>query len=209
MSAYPAVGRRAIRASTRESAWHQFSVRVVRDLADYQMAVAIRAAAFMSEQSCPFDEEYDGNDLTATHLLAFQGDSPVATLRLRWFAGFGKVERVCVLKQWRGSEVIKVLLAHAFEISARKGYRRMIAQIQARLWPVWSRMLNCSLREDRQSFSFSDYDYREIDIPLPAHPKALRPDTDPYVIIRPEGDWDRRGVLERSVEDEVKETKAA
>lgn len=205
----PDIGAEVLRRRIPDAAFNKFDVRLVRDLSDYQMMVTVRAMAFMAEQKCPYKEEYDGNDLTATHLLAFDGDEPVATLRLRWFADFGKVERVCIIAPYRGSPVVRVLLAHAFEFAARKGYQHMIAQIQSRLWPVWSRMLNCRLRTERKEFVFSDYSYYEIDIPVPEHPKRLDPDADPYLIIRPEGDWDRPGVLESSTERLAGSDKAA
>lgn len=85
----------------------------------------------------------------------------------------------------------------------------MIAQIQARLWPLWSRLLKCRLREDRPGFVFSDYDYLEIDIPLPVHPRAIGPDADPYLMIRPEGAWDTEGVLELSARRSADQEKAA
>lgn len=198
MSDAARLGSQVLRRTVPAEAWHDFKVEIVRTLDDYQRIVALRAVAFMAEQNCPFEEEFDGNDFAATHMLAFAGGEAVAALRLRWFASFGKVERVCVAPGHRGSPALTVLLAHAFEHAARKGYKLMIAQIQARLWPLWSRLLRCRLRANRPPFTFSDYDYLEIDIPLPVHPKAIGPDADPYLVIRPEGEWDREGVLDAS-----------
>lgn len=193
---YPETGLNALRRKPTEDNLNSADVRVVRTLEDLQKAWALRAAVFLAEQECPYAEEYDGNDLVAMHLLLEKQGEPVGTLRLRWFAGFGKVERVCVLPHARGAHAERVLLAHAFEIAARKGYRMMIGQIQARLWPLWSRTLHCHLRSDRPAFSFSGYDYLEIDIPLPAYTDALSPRSDPFVLIRPEGHWGQPGVLE-------------
>ncbi|WP_233355687.1 GNAT family N-acetyltransferase [Henriciella litoralis] len=178
-------------------------VSTARSLDDLHRVFMIRAIVFMAEQECPFDEEYDGNDLACLHLIARIDGEPVGTLRLRWFAGFGKIERVCILPRARGHRLDRILLAHALEIAARKGYRLMIGQIQARLWPLWSRVLHCHLQEDRAKFSFSDFEYLEIHIPVPRHPDALSPTSDPYVLIRPEGDWDRRGILEASTDRTV------
>jgi len=38
-------------------------VEVVRDLNEYMKVVAIRASVFLAEQDCPYDEEFDNNDL--------------------------------------------------------------------------------------------------------------------------------------------------
>ncbi len=192
------VGQSGLSSELKSADIDRFKIEMVRTLDAYQKMVALRAITFMAEQDCPYDEEYDGNDLCASHLLAYADGQPVATLRLRWFAGFGKVERVCVLPAYRGSNVVKVMLAAAFELGARKGFRRMTAQIQARLWPLWSRILNCNLLKDRPSLFFSDFEYYEIEIPLAAHPEAIRYNSDPYQMIRPEGAWDEPGVLDAS-----------
>ena len=192
------IGQSGLSRPLRQKDVDRFQVEMVRTLDSYQKMVALRALTFMAEQDCPFDEEYDGNDLCASHLLAYADGQPIATLRLRWFAGFGNIARLCVQPRFRGTNVVKVMLAASFELGARKGFRRMTAQIQARLWPLWSRTLNCRLLKDRPSLFFSDYEYYEIEIPLAAHPEAIRYNSDPYQMIRPEGAWDEPGILDES-----------
>ena len=209
MLRFPTVGIQALRRQPQDEDLNAFEVRMARDLNDFQKMSIVRSVAFIDEQDCPFAEEFDGNDLSASHLLAYYDGEPIGTLRLRWFANFGKVERVCVMPKFRGSKAVSVLLAHAFEIAARKGYRTMIAQIQARLWPLWSHMLHCELRSSRPSFYFSDFEYFEIDIPLRLHPDAIRKDVDPYVMIRPEGEWDQPGILDGSLKRTEHKDKAA
>ena len=192
------IGQSGLRKPLAQDMIDNFDIEVVRSFDAYQKVVAVRTLTFLGEQDCPYEEEFDGNDLCACHLLAHLNGQPIATLRLRWFAGFGKIERVCVLEAHRNSGVIKVLLAAACELSARKGFRRTTAQIQARLWPLWSKTLNCELIEDRPSFYFSDYEYKEMVISIAPHPQAIRMTSDPYVVIRPEGEWDTPGVLDAS-----------
>ncbi len=196
----PLTGASLLRKPLPDEAYARYCVRLVRDPSDFLKVASVRAATYMAEQACPYEEEFDGNDFCATHVIALDGRNPVGTLRLRWFAGFAKLERVCVLPAYRGTPVVKMMLAECFEIASRKGYERMIGQIQARLWPLWSHVFRCRLRSDRPSFSFSDFEYVEVDIPLPRHPRAIEADEDPYVIIRPEGEWDHAGILEKSVE---------
>ncbi len=61
----------------------------------------LRAAVFMGEQACPYWEEYDGNDYTASHLILYVDGEPAASMRVRWFAGFAKLERAIILKRYR------------------------------------------------------------------------------------------------------------
>ena len=209
MMTRPQIGPQGLCRPVPEEAWRRYSARPARTLEDYQMVAAIRAAVFMAEQACPYDEEFDGNDLCGTHFLLFDGRRPVGTLRVRWFADFAKLERIALLPCERGRMGLRVLLAEMFELVARKGYRRMLGQIQARLWPVWSRTFNCRLLPGRAPFWFSDYEYREIEIFVPPHPEALPMEADPYVIIRPEGEWDKPGVLDASAERSPGQDQAA
>lgn len=198
---HPSTGLKSLRSQPSDTQLARIKASVATTLNDHNMIAAIRAAVFMVEQDCPYFEEFDGNDFSGLHLLAFIGREPVATLRVRWFASFCKLERVCVLPKYRGQQIERVLLAHAYEIAARKGYRLMIAQIQARLWPLWSNVMVCSLREDREPFHFSGYEYLEIDIPLQPHPDALSHLSDPYMLIRPEGYWHQAGILDQPTEN--------
>jgi predicted GNAT family N-acyltransferase len=172
-------------------------VEVVRDLADFMKVVAIRSSVFLAEQDCPYDEEFDNNDLSACHLIAYLHDEPVATLRVRWFAGFAKIERVCVMKQVRGGALVKLKIETAVEMIARKGYVHVIGYIQKRLVPFW-KQLGFLPREGRDGFRFSDYEYVECSRTLAARTDALTIDSDPYVLMRPEGEWDTESVLDRS-----------
>jgi predicted GNAT family N-acyltransferase len=172
-------------------------VEVVRDLNEYMKVVAIRASVFLAEQDCPYDEEFDNNDLSALHLIAYLRDEPVATLRIRWFANFAKIERVCVMKHVRGGALVKLMIETAVDIIGRKGYVHAIGYIQKRLVPFW-KQLGFHPREGREGFRFSDYDYVECSRQLEPRVDALTIDADPYVLMRPEGDWDHENVLDRS-----------
>ena len=52
--------------------------------------------------------------------------------------------------------------------------------------------------EPQRPVVFSDFSYTEMVLDVEPGPDAITLDSDPYVIIRPEGDWDRPGVLDIS-----------
>ena len=173
-------------------------VRVARDLPDLMRVFALRAIVYMAEQVCPYDEEFDGNDFAgATHLLAEIDGEPVATLRLRWFADFVKVERVAVKAEHRGGAVVKSLFGEGVRLAGKRGYTRAIGHIQARLAPFWRRM-GFFERLDRAHFRFSDHDYIEVEGRIERDPDALSTETSPLVLLRPEGSWDAEGPLDKS-----------
>ena len=57
------------------------SIRIARDPNDLMLVTAIRSAVYLAEQDCPIEEEFDGNDFSATHLVGYVADEPAATLR--------------------------------------------------------------------------------------------------------------------------------
>ncbi len=179
----------------------EITISVARSLDDLIQVSALRAIAYMAEQHCPFVEEFDGNDFSgATHLLARIGIEPVAAMRIRWFSGFAKFERICVLRSHRGSDVSRLVVERGFELAARKGYRKALAHIQQHLLPHWERVADFRARPHRPRFRFSDLEYIEVERDLDPPANALSIDTPALQILRPEGDWDRPGVLDRSAE---------
>jgi predicted GNAT family N-acyltransferase len=171
------------------------TITVVRNVDDLQKVVAIRAMVYMGEQKCPYDEEFDGNDFCGMHLIGWIGREPVACLRIRFFAEFAKVERLAVRQEYRRSTIAFKIVRRAISIITRKGYTRIYGHAQEGLEMFWARFGSKPMA-NAQPFSFSGYTYREVLLDLPRSKDAISVSTDPFVIIRPEGDWDEKGVLE-------------
>jgi predicted GNAT family N-acyltransferase len=178
-----------------------YVVSVARSLADWGEVAAVRTLVYMGDQACPYDEEFDGNDFCgATHLILRLGREPVGVVRLRWFGEFAKLERLAVRKEHRGGPGLLMLCRAAFEMASRKGYRLMIGHIQVRGEAFWRRYFNGQPRPGRPRFSFSGYEYMEVEFPVAPHPRAVGLASPPMVLLRPEGDWDRPGVLEAGLD---------
>ena len=177
----------------------EIEVSVARTLDDLLQMATVRAVVYMGEQLCPFDEEFDGNDFNgATHLIARVGREPLGVMRLRWFAEFAKIERFAVMPGYRGGEAARALFQTSYDMAARKGYTRVLGYVQARLAPFMQRVGGVTIREGRPRFVFSDHEYIEVERRLTPPPEALTIDSDPLVLLRPEGEWDRQGVIDRS-----------
>lgn len=196
----PVIGLQSVSVSIDPDLINAVQVEMVRSFDQFQHAAMVRSIAYIAGQSCPFEEEFDGNDFAGSHLVAYLKGQPVATIRMRWFAGFAKLERLCVVPGLREKGVAKIIIAYALELAAKKGYKTVIAQIQSRLWGFWNHVVNCEKFTNRPAFSFSDYDYCEIEIVLQPHNEPITKWTDPYELIRPEGYWDEPGILDQSAE---------
>jgi predicted GNAT family N-acyltransferase len=173
------------------------TIRIARDMNDLMIVSTIRAAVYLAEQDCPYEEEFDGNDLMAAHFIGYIGDEPVGCVRARFFADFAKVERLAVRHQYRHSTLAFRLVRECLAFIRRKGYRRAYGHAQDRLVDFWSRFGAKPMGHNRK-LVFSDFSYTEMVLDLEPHPEAITIDSDPYVIIRPEGAWDKPGALDRS-----------
>ncbi len=178
------------------------SVRVVRNIEDMMKITAIRAAVYMAEQSCPYEEEFDGNDFTATHFIGYVGREPAACLRVRYFGSFAKMERLAVRHEYRKSRIAFRTIREGIRFCNRKGFNRIYGHARDELIPLW-RMFGFKVYEGSRSLVFSDYSYTEMICENPAPDDAITLEVDPYHLIRPEGDWDRPGVLEASIDRAV------
>ncbi|MGF7161149.1 putative GNAT family N-acyltransferase [Rhodoligotrophos appendicifer] len=175
----------------------EVGIKVADCIEDLMKVFAIRSAVYLSEQECPYDEEFDGNDFSASHLIGYIGDEPVACMRVRYFADFAKLERFAVRQAYRKSRVAITMAKAAIELCRMKGYTKIYGHAQDPLVSFWSRFGGKPV-EPRRELIFSDYRYTEILIEVEPHPDAISLKTDPYVLIRPEGQWDTPGVLDQS-----------
>jgi predicted GNAT family N-acyltransferase len=163
---------------------------------------AIRAIVFMGEQRCPYSEEFDGNDHCATHVLGFVNGEPAGCARIRYFGDFAKIERLSVLAQYRRGDLKYKLVRFVEDLASRKGYRLLYGHPQKRILKFWTKLGYEEMPRNTE-FHFSDHDYTEMRKTLEPHAEAFTLHGDPMVLIRPEGNWDRAGVLDRSAERPV------
>ncbi len=70
---------------------------------DLAACLALRRAVFIDEQGVSEADEIDDLDAEAVHLLAIKDTAPVGTARLLILGDTGKIGRVCVLPEARGS----------------------------------------------------------------------------------------------------------
>ncbi|KKW90197.1 hypothetical protein YP76_22340 [Sphingobium chungbukense] len=186
------------RGDTPASDRDVINVRVARTFDDVLKGFSVRAATYMSEQLCPFDEEFDGNDFCAAHFLGEINGEPAGCIRVRFFADFVKIERLAVRQEFRTSKLAFALVRAALNYSRRKGYRRAYGHSRTDLTRFWG-LFGFRAIAGRPAFVFSDVEYVELHAELSQAADVVEIGSDPYVLIRPEGDWDQPGPLDKSV----------
>ncbi|MFC0199810.1 GNAT family N-acetyltransferase [Paracoccus rhizosphaerae] len=90
------------------------------ETSDLAACHALRRTVFIEEQNVPEAEEMDDLDGQAIHLLACDGDRPVGTARVLIRGDVGKIGRVCVLPDQRGTGLGAALIRAALDLLRRQ-----------------------------------------------------------------------------------------
>ena len=173
------------------------AIRLASNADELMQCFALRAAVYMGEQRCPYREEFDGNDFTASHLLLSVDGEPAACMRLRWFGAFVKFERAAILRRYRSMGLFAPFVDWARQFARNKGFSQVYLQAQQRLWPLMER--EGFRRSDARTFHFSDHAYGAFTCDLAPDPECAPSISDePLVLNRREDRLDAPGVLEES-----------
>ncbi|MEH6349525.1 GNAT family N-acetyltransferase [Pseudomonas sp. 3JA] len=97
----------------------------------------IRETVFIAEQSVPPELEWDADDQSAVHFLAFEGDFPIGTARL---LTDGHIGRVSVLKDWRGLKVGDALMHAVIAEAEKRGLQQQMLSAQVHATPFYERL---------------------------------------------------------------------
>lgn len=100
------------------------NVKVCENEKEIRDAFSVRRTVFIDEQNVPEEEEIDQYEEDALHFVSYLEGSPIAAGRFRVIDGFGKVERICVLKEARntgaGKAIMSEIEAYALENDLHK-----------------------------------------------------------------------------------------
>lgn len=98
---------------------------MIEKTTDLETCMAIRLKVFVEEQHVPVEEERDAHDETAIHLLAVVDGQALGTARILRDGAVGKIGRVAVLPQARGTGLGAALIRAALvELRSTAGVTR-------------------------------------------------------------------------------------
>jgi putative N-acetyltransferase (TIGR04045 family) len=119
----------------------EIAIRWVRGPEDMRGAFAVRERVFCGEQGVPREEEIDGRDEEAQHLVALAPDGRrvIGTLRLLVDADRAKVGRVAVEREWRRRGIAARMLALALARARERGCVRVRLAAQMAATDVYRR----------------------------------------------------------------------
>ena len=175
-----------------------FRVSVVTSAGELIQVIAVRSICLMEESGLTYSQVNDGNDYQATHVLMHDGDEPIATTRIRWFADFAKVEKTVLRKAYRQTKALRLLGDFVFGHVANKGYSTVIAHAEpviARLWRTMFQFVD-NTEKPPMKIAGKDYEVFELIKHMEVPPTAITRRSSPAEIMRIEGYWDVPAVYE-------------
>lgn len=108
---------------------------------DLDACRSLRRAVFIDEQGIAEAEEWDDLDGQALHLLAWRNGVPAGTARILLHGQTGKIGRVCVLADARGTGLGAALIRAALDIlRSRPGVTRAMLGSQVHAIGFYERL---------------------------------------------------------------------
>jgi ElaA protein len=118
----------------------ELTVRRARDAGEVARAIELRTAVFVGEQGVSPEEELDGRDGEALHLVAVTAGGTIAgTCRLLADGERVKLGRMAVARERRGAGIAGLLLAAADDEARALGARRIVLASQLAAIGVYER----------------------------------------------------------------------
>jgi predicted GNAT family N-acyltransferase len=105
-----------------------------------QDALKIRTEVFVVEQQISKDLEFDGLDDESFHFVAYDGEQPIAAGRLREIDSTGKVQRICVRKDYRGKQIGNDIMHLIHKTAKENGIHQLVLHAQESAIPFYEKL---------------------------------------------------------------------
>ena len=115
-------------------------VIIVNNDEQQEEAYSVRRKVFVDEQHVPEEEEIDHLESEATHFLLYYNHEPAGAGRFRVVDGYGKVERICVVKEFRGTGAGKAVMDKIEAYAKNLGLNQLKLNAQTHAIPFYSRL---------------------------------------------------------------------
>ncbi|MER2090059.1 GNAT family N-acetyltransferase [Sporosarcina sp. JAI121] len=141
-----------------------FEVRIATTDLELEDAFSVRRKVFVEEQGVPLNLELDHLDKTATHFVVYSSETPIGAGRIRETNdGIGKVERVCVLGEYRGKHLGNLVMHALEEHASASGMKKIILNAQSYAVPFYEKL----------GYVITSPEFMDADIPHRAMEKKM------------------------------------
>ncbi|WP_408010763.1 GNAT family N-acetyltransferase [Pseudalkalibacillus sp. A8] len=116
-------------------------VEVVKSDRQLEDAFTVRKKVFVDEQNVPEEEEIDDYEQESIHFVLYSEDhEAIGAARLRFVEDYGKVERVCIFKEFRGTGAGKMLMQKLEHTASDRGYKKFVLYAQTHAEKFYRRL---------------------------------------------------------------------
>lgn len=114
------------------------TVKLVETQKELEDAYSVRKIVFVDEQHVPVEEEIDQYEDEAAHFVMYHEGVPLGAGRFRIVDGYGKVERICVLKEARKTGAGKKIMKAIEDFANEKGIKKLKLNAQTHAIPFYA-----------------------------------------------------------------------
>ncbi|WP_088066581.1 GNAT family N-acetyltransferase [Gottfriedia luciferensis] len=107
---------------------------------EIQDALNVRVEVFVEEQQISKELEFDGLDNECIHFVSYDGEKPIAAGRLRLIESTGKVQRICVLKEYRGKKIGNEIMFLIHKTAKEKNLAQLVLSAQESAIPFYEKL---------------------------------------------------------------------
>lgn len=117
------------------------SAKRVESKKEREDAFYVRQKVFVEEQDVPMHLELDDYDQSAIHFIAYDDDMPIGAGRIREpEPGIAKVERVCILPQYRGQHLGNLMMDKMETYGREAGLTTVVLYAQSYAVPFYEKL---------------------------------------------------------------------
>ncbi|PEK99483.1 GNAT family N-acetyltransferase [Bacillus sp. AFS017336] len=107
---------------------------------EIQDALKVRVEVFVEEQQISKELEFDGLDAECVHFVSYDEEQPIAAGRLRLIESTGKVQRICVLENYRGKKIGNEIMYLIHKTGKEKGLSQLVLHAQESAIPFYEKL---------------------------------------------------------------------
>lgn len=115
-------------------------VKLVQNEKEMADAFSVRKTVFVGEQNVPEEEEIDHLEDESAHFVLYVNGDPKGAGRFRIVDGYGKVERICVLKEQRGTGAGNSIMRTIEEYARNKEIEKLKLNAQIHAIPFYGKL---------------------------------------------------------------------
>jgi len=99
----------------------KLNIKQVKNKHEYNKTINIRETVFIKEQNVPKEIEMDEFDKESEHFIVYLKNIPIGCARIRKINDYLKLERIAILKEYRGKGFGKDLTNFLINYCKKKG----------------------------------------------------------------------------------------